>query len=82
MTGKVVTALSNTESSLSNANLTTLANENQSLNSQGGYTNIQVATSVTFMVGLIQVTIEYLDKTFFCQKKHNLPNKCNCYFKH
>lgn len=55
MTGKVVTALSNTESSLSNANLTTLANENQSLNSQGGYTNIQVATSVTFMVGLIQL---------------------------
>ncbi|XP_051174059.1 solute carrier family 26 member 6-like [Leptopilina boulardi] len=55
MTGKVVTALSNADSTLSNKNLTTLSNENQSLNSQGGYTNIQVATSVTFMVGLIQL---------------------------
>ncbi|XP_043479586.1 solute carrier family 26 member 6-like [Leptopilina heterotoma] len=55
MTGKVVTALSNVDSSLSNANLTLLSNESQSLNSQGGYTNIQVATSVTFMVGLIQL---------------------------
>lgn len=55
MTGKVVTALSNADSTLSNKNFTTLSNENQSLNSQGGYTNIQVATSVTFMVGLIQV---------------------------
>lgn len=55
MTGKVVTALSNTDSTLSNANLTLLSNESQSLNSQGSYTNIQVATSVTFMVGLIQV---------------------------
>lgn len=55
MTGKVVTALSNTDSTLSNANLTLLSNESQSLNSQGSYTNIQVATSVTFMVGLIQL---------------------------
>ena len=55
MTGKAVTAYSAPEVMSAHSNFTKIGTEFELINDHRGYTHIQVATAVTFMVGIFQV---------------------------
>lgn len=57
MTGKAVTAYSAPDVISSHSNFTKVDIDTEIINAEGGYTHMQVATAVTFMVGITQVIL-------------------------